>query len=513
MNILIVDDDTLIRNWLSMLLTQLKQYEITLFEASDGIEALEICAASPIDLLITDIKMPQMNGIDLINRLKTEHSQIRTSVLSSYDDFDYVRIALKCGALDYILKAEMKLEDISSLLEKTLNDIKLETSLQHGFQSHYSTISETKKNFTNYLENESISSEQFLSAINPPLTINYLCIAIFKTGENNVIDIPVFVVSDICNNTMRGENIKGVAFPWDKDYFVLMYNCTDTISEHQKSEYLKLLSLMDKNLEKYLNIPISFSINLICKKDDALRSKFTNALDIMGYRQYYSQSANLEKSISEQHSGRKELIRSIQKLLDIGDHEQAVTVLLGHLVYVHSIFLAPKKVKSTITAAMNIFLTHVTLLDSKSVLAESMEGFLDDIISATTAENMQDKAEQFCKAYLEQVQTINQNISNVIKLAVEYINENYSKKIILDHVAAHVFLNRSYLSQLFKKEMGISFGNYLERVRIDKAKELIRSSNKTMSEIAELVGFSNQNYFTKVFKKVMGVSPMRYKKY
>jgi len=143
MNILIVDDDAIIRNWLSMLLKQLHQYEITLFEATDGLEALNICAVSPIDLVITDIKMPQMNGIELISRLKNEYPQIRTSVLSSYDEFEYVRIALKSGALDYTLKAEMKLEDITALLEKTLNNIKMEESVQQGLSSYYSAIAET----------------------------------------------------------------------------------------------------------------------------------------------------------------------------------------------------------------------------------------------------------------------------------------------------------------------------------------------------------------------------------
>ena len=512
MNILIVDDDAIIRNWLSMLLKQLHQYEITLFEATDGLEALNICAVSPIDLVITDIKMPQMNGIELISRLKNEYPQIRTSVLSSYDEFEYVRIALKSGALDYTLKAEMKLEDITALLEKTLNNIKMEESVQQDFSSYYSAIAETKKSFMEYIENAHIPSEQFLSALNPPLSMNYLCLSIFKAGNSNVADIPIFIISNICNNTMWGERINGVAFPWDKDYFVLMYNCTDTISEHQETEYIKLFSLLDNNIEKYINITISFSINVICKKEDDLRHKFTEALDIMSYRQYYSMSINLDMPIIEQHSKRKELVRTIQKLLDAGNHEQAVSVLLQQLAHMHSIYVSPKKVNAAVTSAMNVFLTYATLLDSTIFLEERMERFIDDVIHAITAEDMQNIAEQFCNFYLEQMQAINQNISSVIKLAVSYINKNYNTKITLDNVAAQVFLNPSYLSQLFKKEMNIQFGDYLERIRINKAKELIRNSNKAMSEISEIVGFSNQNYFNKVFKKVTGVSPLKYRK-
>lgn len=511
MNILIVDDDTLIRNWLSMLLTQLKSYEIKIFEATDGIEALGICAASPIDLVITDIKMPRLNGIDLITRLKEEYPHIRTSVLSSYDDFEYVRIALKCGALDYILKAEMKIEDISALLEKTLNDFKLEKSIQHGSRQQYTSIGEIKKNFVSYIADESASCEGLFDLTVPSLTLPNLCIAIFKMNVESG-DIPQYMVESICYETMKGEGINGIALQWKNDNFVLMYNCRDTISENQREEYLKLMSLLDKRLETYLSIPISHSINIICKKDDNLRQRFTDAINIMDYCYYYAIPSSLFQPAEEQHSGRKELVRSIQKSLDVGEHLQAISTLKEHVSRVHSILLSPYKVKTSVSAAMNVFLTHATLLDSENSLAEDLEGYLSEISAAPNAAAVASIVEQFCIVYLEQVNLVSQGLSPAIKLALDYINERYNEKIILDDVAAHVFLNRSYLSQLFKKEVGVPFGDYLETVRMKHAKYLIRNSDKSMSEIAEYVGFSNQNYFTKVFKKATGVSPMQYKK-
>ena len=118
MKILIVDDDALIRNWLSMLLRQLKGDDIQVTEVCDGVEALEVCRTQAVDLVITDIKMPRLDGISLIQTLQTESPQIQTVVLSAYDDFSYVRVALRCGALDYILKAEMRMEDIAALFQK-----------------------------------------------------------------------------------------------------------------------------------------------------------------------------------------------------------------------------------------------------------------------------------------------------------------------------------------------------------------------------------------------------------
>jgi len=138
MNILIVDDDLLIRNWLKILLQQIQNMETSIYEASNGQEALETCRNNSIELVITDIKMPVLNGLDLIGSLKKEFPTIRFCVLSSYDDFDYVKNALKAGALDYILKAEMQLDDLSQILVKVQNSIRMEKkyTLENGEENN-----------------------------------------------------------------------------------------------------------------------------------------------------------------------------------------------------------------------------------------------------------------------------------------------------------------------------------------------------------------------------------------
>ena len=94
-----------------------------------------------------------------------------------------------------------------------------------------------------------------------------------------------------------------------------------------------------------------------------------------------------------------------------------------------------------------------------------------------------------------------------VQAAVEYINVNYDHKITLDDIAKHVYLNRTYTSQLFKKHMKVNFADYLEMVRINKAKTLLLDTSMPISEIAARVGYSNQSYFTKVFKHNTGFSP------
>ena len=104
------------------------------------------------------------------------------------------------------------------------------------------------------------------------------------------------------------------------------------------------------------------------------------------------------------------------------------------------------------------------------------------------------------------------SVSPAVEQAIAFCNEHYPEKITLERLAGMAGLNKSYFSQLFHKETGMPFGDYLESIRIQNAQRLLRNLNLSMSDIAEMVGFANQNYFTKVFKKQTGLVPSQYRR-
>ena len=130
MKILIADDDVLIRKWLGLLIRQAEKYDTELYQAENGEEALAIIQEVPVDLLITDIKMPVVDGVELIRKVREIHPDIRIVVLSAYDDYNYVRTTLKNGVLDYLLKAEMDMEDIHAILHTVEQDMFLENTME-----------------------------------------------------------------------------------------------------------------------------------------------------------------------------------------------------------------------------------------------------------------------------------------------------------------------------------------------------------------------------------------------
>jgi len=172
----------------------------------------------------------------------------------------------------------------------------------------------------------------------------------------------------------------------------------------------------------------------------------------------------------------------------------------------------PSKIKSVLSSALNLFITSEVLIKADhQVLNETLDSKIKSVLDSQNEGELSENLRKFCKEFLSISNSFTIGISISIKKALEFIDHNYMNKMTLDDVANYVYLNSSYLSQLFKKEMGISFGEYLESIRLKHAKELIKNSNKPMSDIAEEVGFSSQNYFTRVFKKATSLSPAKYK--
>ncbi|SDI34469.1 response regulator transcription factor [Proteiniclasticum ruminis] len=510
MKILLVDDDQLIRNWLKLFLEQLAdQYVFDIEEASDGMEAVELLERFDADLLITDIKMPRMDGMELVRYLKEHKPNTRSCVLSSYDEFDYVKVALRAGALDYILKAEMRLEDISSLLSKVEADLKngteveIEKDMLIKIKKHEELFQEMKKQPTSY------ENSAFLSLFSTNLTTGNLHICSFTTTRFNPDSR--FETCAYIKTVLHTMGRHSIVFPVE-DQFLLLY-CSDThIPEMQREEFIKTVTILSQNLQKYLNIKIGTIVDTMLKDSDVLYLKVVESIDLLKCKAYYLWENFPINSEGFDSFKRSSAIMQLQKLIDNGSYQEAVTSLESHLKNIHDVHTHPKKVQAFLSTSLSLFITSELVIKSDDAkIVEQLDELLRNVLNAKTAEGAQGSLHQFMQMFFSLCQDKQLDLSPPIKNALQYINAHYQTKLTLEDVSSHVYLNSSYLSQLFKKEMGIAFGEYLENMRIRYAKNLIKSTHLSMNEISEKVGFSSQNYFTRVFKKVTGLSPARYK--
>lgn len=511
MNILIVDDDLLIRNWLKILLQQIQNMETSIYEASNGQEALETCRNNSIELVITDIKMPVLNGLDLIGSLKKEFPTIRFCVLSSYDDFDYVKNALKAGALDYILKAEMQLDDLSQILVKVQNSIRMEKkyTLENGEENNQ--IPALTALYKEYVrDEENTNSLSFLKSLNPALTLDNLLIVIFtvlidndKSGER---------IASLAMDTILANNYKGAAFPLGHDSTVIFYNSATTILEDQEEEYIKLMSILNNNLSSYEQLTLRDSILLPYKSNKSIKSTIDSGIETIGFCSFYNTNCKNLKLAIEQHSNKSDLYALIQKHLDLRDYDK---ITEDTVIFIENAFkrqLIPAKLVSSVRGVVRILLSSDIIIKSTDqLIAEKLDGLSEDINTSKTYVDLKDTTTQFLIEYTNYAKSRLSGRSLSIQTALQYIDDNYMNKITLDDVANYVYLNSSYLSQLFKKEMNVPFSDYIEEARIKHAKLLLKETDYSMNQVAEAVGFSSQNYFTRIFKKSTGLTPIKYR--
>ena len=182
MYILIVDDDALIRKWLTMLLKQIPNREISVDAAENGVQALKSIQNGPVpDLLITDIKMPQMDGLELCQVLKRNFPQIPVVILSSYDEFPFVKKALQLGAIDYILKADMCLEDISSVIERAEKS----GSVNAVPADDFSYAKEKRRLLEDYMKSGRKDDHTFLLRLDPRLQLETLTLMMFRLDRKD----------------------------------------------------------------------------------------------------------------------------------------------------------------------------------------------------------------------------------------------------------------------------------------------------------------------------------------
>ena len=388
MNILVVDDDNIIRKGLKKLIERLSEGYIRDNQAE-------------VDLVVTDIKMPKMTGIELIEKVNEECEKVPLFiVLSGYDEFSYVRDSMKLGACNYLLKP-IKTEE----LEKVLQEVE-------------DRIGEKKNK-------ESIIK----------ISLDILKKDFFKKILFSKKDMELNSDSILLDNIQLDEN------------------------------YVYKLIVV-KKLEK--NIVIANYVKMITEKYDCIEHMMFNFKNSVYILFYFN----------------KKLVDNIEEITNFISDNTDMFLTEG---------ISPYILDTT---------EEVWELRKQ---AEIIKNINDNIYS-------NNKIQKYYLGNSEKLSEIlseSNNTSNntAIRLAKEYIVNNFNKNITLKDVADEVFLSQNYLSELFKKETGEGFYDFISKYRIRKAKEILITTNLKIYEVAEKVGYNDSITFGRAFKKITGVTP------
>jgi two-component system response regulator YesN len=517
--VIIADDERIIREGISQKINW-KRLNLELVDlAENGKDAYEKIIEKKPDIVITDIKMPGMNGLELIDKVIKNYKNIRFIILSGYDEFEFAKKAMKHGIKHYLLKPTDE-DEISKVLKAVKKDIKDE---------------EEKQLFLNEMKNElstmiPLAKEQFLRdrVLNKVYTKKEL--KYYKDLFNIKKDVQIILFE--LDEDYKIEEIFGLeriiqmygdAFGFFMSSFIKSVLLLLIESENQNKVF-EVINEIKKRYFSYYNKDITIAISSP-KSFDKIHLLYQEAKEILNYEFYLGKGCIItKKDLVEDKHGR------ILKDLNFAIEQIVISTKCGNKKafeeYIERFFedLKTDKLEKEI-----IFTYSVDLLTSiirnnidsiKKNHKKDVNSYYRDLMNirnSNTINEIKDKIKKIAieiteMNYLHFTHKRNRLVQLLLQKVEENIgNENLNLKWLSNNM---VFANVDYLSKIFKKEMGINFSQYLIKERMEKAKKLLEDlGDDRIYEIAFQVGFGdNSQYFSQVFKNYTGFSPSDYRK-
>lgn len=530
--VLVVDDEPLVRVAMKSLMNW-EEYGISMeLEASNGKEAMKLLESdSNINVVITDINMPIMDGLELIEEIHKRKWPIEIIVLSAYDDYNLVRQAFKLGVNDYILKTEMEPDNVLKLLQEGIVRAENLKTENNKVKNSYSLDIKYLKNSTL----KALLEEEYNKEIEVHLgdldikfgdkniTICSLLVddynEVSKRYEDNNISIfqksVETAVSQYLTYLKEGE----VVCLSPNEYAVII-SFSEASFLFTRTKLLELINGIKHALSNYVNINVTIGVS-------DLKSGFNNISKL------YSQAEKNAKlrficgkgEIIFQEAGEKVRSNAIKNIPF--DDNKFITYLrdglrdkaYGELEAILSFILENKIHCSERVYTFYIKLISAVLNYASSNHMNSYDVFEEEVNYYEKLRGFETIKEinNWVKTLTDTVITYqknnhNQKLSRPVLRAKEFIKENYSNQDLnLKMLSEHIGLSENHFCSVFTKEIGHSFTDYLTHFRIEKAKELILNTDFKVYEISEMVGYANTEHFSRVFKKVTGCSPNNYK--
>lgn len=529
--VLIIDDEPTIRKGLINIINWKKfQCEIC-GEAGDGIEGLEIIEEYKPDLIFADINMPEVGGLEMIKSAKAIIPYSKFIILSGYREFEYMQEAIKLGAFDYILKPS-SIEDICEVVKRAVIELKYQRDNQL----------ETKKLKKCFEESIPLLKEKLLHDIIFQININEE--EIEEGFELYGIHIQEFIMMMI---EIDGDSKKREPYQRQLYQFGIINTVEEMFAEEFKVEKVVLNSkqiafiisptdsselLVDTVYKKGSNIQqiiescfdftVTIAISTKGEGSSTLHDKMGECKSALAYRFYMGNSSIiLYRDLNGFYKGQDNLPfegydKSLCEAIKTGNEENVKNILAQINEKLIGVNLDPERIKTfywNLIYEINMIRISIKNLEvQEREVSRDISSLYKLIENATQIKELQELLEEVALSVVGRINRYNKkNINQILQNAMNYICENYTISITLNDLAEHTYVSTYYLSRMFKKELGKNFVEYLNEVRIEKAKELLKSNRHKTYEVAELVGIQDPHYFSKIFKKYVNMTPTEYK--
>ncbi|MDD3402256.1 MAG: response regulator [Hespellia sp.] len=484
--VLIVEDDKYFRFAVKKVIDwEAYGFEIA-GEAVHGAAALEFLETQPVEVVITDMSMPVMNGIDLTGELKEKYPEILIIALSAYDDFEFVKESLKLGAQDYILKQDIEKENVGAIVqncwEKHLKDMASDSQVREGI-----------RNLLNG-ERENGPARKYLELCLNDQWGYYICKIENLNGEwVSVAGRKSFWLErSLLELHDKKEHI--VFLPVKKEH-------SQKVQFEDQNQVLRELECMLVE-ESYLGGCSKRGSDI--EKLHALSEEVREVIEIGTFSN--KNKIRIWETEKERVKKRNKLYMEDPQLFSgIYTRQEAEATLEGLTETICMQMPSEEHIQRNYLQFLNMVAGNLNIEIGKLEFAKIKEALSEHRL-------VWDK-HQACQQYLAHIfaEEMQNAIHPSVQQAIQYIKQNYTSDLSLGEIAETAALNESYFSGIFKRDIGKSIPEYLNEIRIEKAKELIVTTGLKNYEIAERVGFGNGSYFSTIFKKQTGVTIQEYR--
>lgn len=531
-HVMIVDDELYARMRIKTEFQLEKDGFLVDQEAVSGYDALEKIRQNRPDIVFTDMRMPGMSGVELIEEIRKRDPHLPIVALSGYDDFEYVRSSLRLGAMDYLLKHELTRDTVLDALQKCANFLESssssparETQAEHN--AHHKENDEKRQFLLRLLHGgyeETVGSASpfpFLQSKNGNLQLILMQLDHVKRLEQENGKIELLMMLPVILSILQevvSQYTASIVESMGEGEFVILTSFEGVYSQQYIwSTRHKLIQALRQNLEKYTSLTASFAIGKIVHHVSELAECYRQTHQELSLR-YLTGSNSLINVSDKKGTMEKELFtlrpedeRKLSDAVRTKDRQKCEEALSG----VFEDLLRREANKASCQVVCMELLNLVIRITKEFPMGETLRELCTqkkgDILSSET---IQENRRQIVEAYeqlfefLDQTQPIASYNRNTVH-AIEYIHSHFQQDISLDEVAGKLNVNKSYLSRIFSHDCGKSFTEYVSWYRVEEAKKLL-DQGVPIKSVAELVGIGNQSYFFRVFKSYTGVTPNSY---
>lgn len=510
----------------------------SVYQAHSGSEALDLMKATPIDILITDIRMPGLSGLDLIETVRETWTHIKCILLSGYNDFEYAQRALKNQASDYLLKP-VEDEELLGAVKRAIGELE---NRWREVSSHQSALATLRDNLpilrshllSSLLRNDRIQKEQLALQLSMvELTIDWdspYCVMLLRMEDyfyeqtESDSSLLEYAVCNIAEEIFEDHQLWYVKDEYG--YYVFLILPRPNLSEARLAQAMVPHAIEQKaaHLQHYVKLYLKGTVSLVLSRQGAFPEKLSVTYE------------GLLGSFRQRIGGERDFLLTLCDQQQHGEGEANSLTLLYHPPLLNHLFEAgqwdgvEKKLADIFEelevkrgdSHEHILETYYAIVSALSYAIHKNKLWMSECLGQEynqllngprfhTIAQLRSWIDEVVASYKACMTDRTQDSRTGLIQKVQEYAAGHLADASLQSIADHVYLNPSYLSKVYKLETGEGISEYLSRLKMESAAHMLRSSSEKIYEIAAKVGYQKTSYFIKVFKDRYGITPQEFR--